>query len=71
MAKKKKAKEKKLEVQTSLPPAPPQDPQIPLDVYFSLKKIKQHWQAGMKAYKNANEECPKSKKDWERFFDAY
>jgi len=52
-------------------PAPPCAPKIPLNVYFSVRKIKQHWQPGMNAYKNASEEGAKSKEEWDKFFEGY
>ena len=81
MAKKKKIEKKieenveeKVEVKEkppSNPPAPLSNPKIPLNVYFSLKGIKKHWQKGMEAYKEAVDVGPKSKKEWEKFFESY
>ena len=44
---------------------------MPLHVYFSLKKIKEHRQAGMKVYKNAANLNDLSMEEWNELFKNY
>lgn len=66
MARKKKEKKNELKEEVKKP----KNNGIPLHVYFAIRGIKKHRQAGMKMYKDASKKCM-TLVAWDDFFSSY